>query len=815
MDVMAEVKPKTILVIEDDPGVARLEQIHLKRAGYGVMTVAAPKEALEQIMRGGIDLIVLDYCLPDGATGLEFYKELKGTGCDIPVIMVTGKGDEATVINALRAGVSDFVTKSMEYLDYLPEAVDCVLTQVRTKQALAESEARLVSIIASAMDAIITIDANGRISIFNAAAEKMFCCSADAAIHQPLDRFLPFWSRRFFVVQAMEEGQTSEPIETKGVRADGREFPVEVSVSEVEVGVDLFHTVILRDITERQRGEEERKRAASLLLSTLESTADGILVVDFHGKITSFNNRFVEMWRLPQEALKTREHAKGVAYVLDQLKRPEEFLAKMRKLYSHTLAEGFDLIEFKDGRVFERFSQPQMIDGRPVGRVSSFRDITERKRAEERLHYLALHDALTGLPNRALLYERLSQAMVFAQRSKRQVALLFLDLDRFKIINDSLGHAVGDQLLKSVSERLLGCVRKSNTVSRLGGDEFTVILANITQVGSTARVAQKILDAISRPLHLSGHEFFVTASAGIALYPTDGDNAEALIKNADAAMYLAKERGRNNYQFYTAEMNVAASCRLDMENALRYALERGEFAVRYQPQIDLATNQVIGVKACLCWQRPNCGLPLADEFIRVANETGLMAPIGEWALRIACAQHQTWRCSPEWGLPSSFYVMVNLSTCQFKQKNISEIILRVLKETGLPPRHLVLELSCETMRHPDATVAVLQELKRLGVQLAIDDFGALCSSLYFVRPFPIDMFKMAPSFVRKMTDDLSSREIAASMIRLAHSLKMKVMAEGVETEGQLEFLRVVQCDVVYGRLLGEPESPEALLPLLQ
>ncbi len=808
---MADAKPKTILVIEDDPGVARLEQIRLKRAGYGVVTIAEPKEALERILHGGIDLIVLDYCLPDGVTGLEFYKELKATGCDIPVIMVTGKGDETTVINALRAGVSDFVTKSLEYLDYLPEAVDCVLTQVRTKQALAESEARLLSIIASAMDAIITIDASGRVSIFNTAAEKMFCCPADEAIRQPLDRFIPFWSKWFFATPEEKEGPASEPIETKGIRADGREFPIEVSVSEVEVGGDLFHTVILRDITERQRGEEERKRTASLLLSTIESTADGILVVDFHGKITSVNNRFVEMWRIPPEVLKIREHQKWVAYILDQLKRPEEFLSKMRKLYAQPLSEGFDLIEFKDGRVFERFSQPQMLDGRPVGRVSSFRDITERKRAEERLHYLALHDVLTGLPNRTLLYERLSQAMVFAQRNKRQVALLFIDLDRFKIINDSLGHAIGDKLLKSVSERLLGCVRKSNTVSRLGGDEFTVMLANMTQIGSTARVAQKILDAIARPFSLSGRERFITASVGIALYPTDGDNVETLIKNADAAMYLAKERGRNNYQFYTAEMNVAASCRLEMENALRHALEREGFAMRYRPQIDLATGQVVGVKACLCWQRPNLGLPLSDEFVRVADETGLMASIGEWALRVACAQGQSWRSI---GLQAPLYVMVNLSGHQFKQKNIAEIIFRVLKETGIPQRSLVLELPCGIMQHPDVAVATLQELKRLEVQLAVDDFGALSPPVYFIKPFPIDILKLTPSSVRKMTDDCSSREISA-MIGLAHSLKIKVLAEGVETEAQLEFLRAVQCDVVSGRLLGEPASPEALLPLLQ
>jgi diguanylate cyclase (GGDEF)-like protein len=424
--------------------------------------------------------------------------------------------------------------------------------------------------------------------------------------------------------------------------------------------------------------------------------------------------------------------------------------------------------------------------------------ITERTQAN--LYSLAHFDALTGLPNRLLFLDRLSQTMAQAHRNERLVAVMLLDLDRFKAINDTLGHTMGDLLLKSVAERLVGCVREDDTVARLGGDEFTIMLPEIHHIQGAATVAQKILDALAQPFFLDGHELFVGVSIGIVLYPFDED-LNVLLRNADIAMYEAKQHGGNAYQFYTAEMNTATLERLSLEGALRRALARGEFELHYQPQVDLARGEIVGVEALLRWRHPDLGLLGPMEFIPLAEENGLIVPIGEWVLRTACAQVRAWQ---EAGL-RPIRVAVNLSVRQFYQKDLVEIVARILEQTGVDSRYIEFEIteSC-LMQNTQAMVALLTELNRLGVRFSIDDFGTGYSSLAYLKRFPIDTLKIDRSFVCDIGTDPDDAAIVKAIIALAHSLEMRVVAEGVETPEQLHFLRTHGCDEIQGYLISRP-----------
>ena len=691
---MSNVKKETILIVEDDETVAGLERRHLEHAGYTVVTAVTTVQAMSILQQGGIGLVVLDYRLPGGDTGLEFHNQLKQAGIDLPVIIVTGYNDETTVIAALRAGVRDFITKSKQYLDYLPEAVERILSQERTRHALTLSQEKL-------------------------------------------------------------------------------------------------------------------KHSSSLLRSTLEATADGILVVDAQGNIDDFNTQFVEMWGIPPEILRSMDDTKAINFVLEQLKHPDEFVDKVKALYSQPTSQSKDILEFKDGRIVERFSQPQLLDGKPVGRVWSFRDITDHKKAEERLGYMAHHDTLTGLPNRALFYDRLSQAITRLPWHDRLAAVLFLDIDRFKLINDTLGHSTADLMLKEIGERLLKCVRDGDTVARLGGDEFTVLLVDLAAVEDISAVAQKILDSIAQPYELDGQQFYVTTSIGICIYPPDGTDSTTLLKNADSAMYAAQDRDGNNYPFYSKAMGTQSSGRLSMENALHHALERGQFMLYYQPLMDFTSGSMVGVEALLRWNKDGAIVSPA-EFIPLAEETGLIVPIGEWVLRTACAQNKAWQTQ---GFPP-MRVAVNLSGRQLQLPQLKDTIARILQETGLQPCYLELELTESMMQSLQAT-GTLRALKELGVRLAIDDFGTGYSSLSHLQRYPMHKLKIDQSFMRNLPADENNVAIVTAIVAMAQSLKLKVTAEGVETEEQLAFLRTLECDELQGYLFSRPLATADLTKLLQ
>ena len=446
--------------------------------------------------------------------------------------------------------------------------------------------------------------------------------------------------------------------------------------------------------------------------------------------------------------------------------------------------------------------------------ISAVRDVSERKQFESRILHQATHDALTDLPNRVLFREHVARAMLHATRSEKLIAVLFLDLDGFKNINDTLGHEAGDELLRAVTVRLMGVLRQDDLIGRQGGDEFTILLQGVRIVQDIVQVLEKLLAAVAEPFVLGPNEMHVTASIGVTVFPFDDNEVESLLRNADTAMYQAKEAGKNCFRFYTAEMNAAMRERMDIESGLRRALEQGQFSLHYQPQTSIESGAVVGMEALLRWHHPEHGMISPAKFIPVAEDSGMIVPIGEWVLRAACRQVKAWQAA---GLPH-LKVSVNLSARQFRQSNLLQMIEQVLQETGLDPQSGMLELELTesmVMRSVEDSVVTLNRLHEMGLQLSIDDFGTGYSSLSYLKRFPINTLKIDQSFVRDITSDPEDAAIAAAIVGLGHSLKLNVIAEGVETREQLEFLRTISCNEAQGYYFSRPLAPDALEKFLR
>jgi len=451
-------------------------------------------------------------------------------------------------------------------------------------------------------------------------------------------------------------------------------------------------------------------------------------------------------------------------------------------------------------------------DGKVMLVEGTIEDISDRKLAEERVQFLAYYDALTGLPNRTLLQDRLAKSLASARRHKEKVALLFLDLDRFKIINDSLGHSFGDLLLQQVAERLKKWARAQDTVARIGGDEFLIALASVNDDSDAAVAAGRIMEAMNSDFVIQGRTFNVSCSIGISLFPDHGADNEALIKNADAAMYTAKESGRNAFRFFSNDMNARVVERLNLEHGLRGALEKNEFFLLYQPQTNVESGEIVGAEALLRWKHPELGLISPDKFIRVAENSGLILPIGEWVLRTACLTARSWQTQ---GLPA-IPVAVNVSAVQFRHESFRDLIRQVLQETGLAPNYLELELTESLLlSNADVTLSVLRALKEMGINLAIDDFVTGYSSLSYLRQFPVSKLKIDRSFIRDVPSNSDDTAIATAIISMAKGLNIKVIAEGVENETQMAFLRHQHCDEVQGYYFSRPLTPEQMVEKLQ
>jgi diguanylate cyclase (GGDEF)-like protein/PAS domain S-box-containing protein len=563
-------------------------------------------------------------------------------------------------------------------------------------------------------------------------------------------------------------------------------------------------------VTERKRVESAIRQSEKRYRLLFERNLAGVFRTTLAGRVLECNQAAASMFGYdsPEEVL-----ALPVANLYDTASDTEAFLTKLKSEKSVTNHE----MRFrrKNGDSAWAMLNVSLIDdGSGIANIidGTLIDITQRKVAEERVQSLAYHDPLTGLPNRTLLRDRLSKALSTARRQNHKVALLFLDLDRFKKVNDSLGHSVGDLLLQDIAGRLKSVARDQDTIARLGGDEFLIVLTNIKDIPGAVVAAERFMDAMTAEFVLQGHSLNMSCSLGISIFPEHGADSETLIKNADAAMYSAKEGGRNNFQFFTAEMNAEAVKRLTLENGLRLSLDKKELFLVYQPQMDIATGKITGLEALLRWQHPELGLVPPDQFIGIAENTGMILPIGEWVLRTACSQARKWK---DEGL-LAVTMAVNVSAIQFRQEGFCQLIRRMLNETGLAPQYLELELTESLLLSSgDVTFAVLKELKNLGLKLAIDDFGTGYSSLSYLKQFPVSKLKIDRSFVRDVATDPDDAAITTAIISMAKSLNLKVIAEGVENEAQMSFLRARQCDEIQGYYFSKPLLAEEVVDKLR
>lgn len=709
---------------------------------------------------------------------------------------------------------------------------------------------------------------------------------------------------------------------------DGRTIPIERRVSQVRLSAEiLVYLVAISDKAEQRRVEQELENLLAELRATLESTADGILVTDTDGNVRGYNQRFAELWDIPQELMTRRDDAATHLWMTRNVLNSAEYASRIRAIANSVLTETRDVVTLRNGRILERVSMPQLARGRPTGRVYSFRDITQQLANESRLqlaaevfessldaicvadpqgmiaaanpsferltglafaqikgqalfemirsthhsvfgqdllkalehsnswegeacyysqngdevpalvslvrvvsqdqktmHYiaflkditeklaatqrieeLAYSDALTGLPNRVLLHERIDFSLGLCTREHKNFAIAFIDLDRFKQINDSLGHVFGDRVLVEVAKRIRSCLRQSDTAARTGGDEFVLLLHDTDAPGAEAMV-HRVLHRLCEPIVLGDLSLTVTGSIGIALFPVDGVTRDELIKNADTAMYQVKERGRSNFRFYQRQMNIDSLSRIKLDSAMRSALAQGDFLLRYQPQIDIGSGRIIGVEALLRWSSKELGDVSPAHFIPVAEETGFIVALGQWVLSEAVAQAARWQAK---GI--DLVVAINVSALQFQSPTFIDSVATALGQAGLEPYRLELELTESILIHDiNETLVRLQALASLGVSLSIDDFGTGYSSLTYLKRFPVQKLKIDRSFVNGLPDDESDLAIASAIVNLGLALHLTVIAEGVETERQKACLQELGCHEYQGYLYAAALDPHVL-----
>ena len=551
------------------------------------------------------------------------------------------------------------------------------------------------------------------------------------------------------------------------------------------------------------------RQAQARLRCIVDHDLTGISFAALKGPITEANDVFLKIVGFTREDLETGKLNWRELTASEQRHLDDEAIKRLCNGGTCTPFEK-EYIR-KDGcRVSVLFSASLL--GKSKSELVCFTlDLSEYKQAQEKVNYLAYHDSLTNLPNQALFKDRLDQALGLSRRSNDVLAIVLVNLDRFKTINDTLGYVTGDQVLRDVADRLVGCVRETDTVARFGTDEFALLLTHMTRAEDAAKIAQNIKHALAAPLMLQEQELFITASIGISLYPYDAKDTATLLKRAGTALNRAKEQGGNNYEFYTAGRTTRALKQLVLENNMRPGLERDEFVIYYQPQVNTRSFQLVGMEALVRWQHPGLGLLYPSEFIKLAEESGQIVAMGEWTLRTACLQNKMWQDA---GF-DPLRVAVNISARQFQQPGMVNTVIRILEETGIDPKFLELELTeGSIMKEPDEAIGKLHELKAKGVHISIDDFGTGYSSLNYLKRFPIDTLKIDLSFVSEITTDPDNAAIVNAIITLAHALKLNVVAEGVETQEQLEFLRKLECDEVQGFLFSEALSVKDFTQLL-
>lgn len=742
-----------------------------------------------------------------GTHAQEFYKNLWET-------ILAGRAWHGKIVN--RRKDASLYSEEMTIIPVLSEGGQ-VLNFVSIKQDVTEherdtemlqrSEERYRRLVANLPDVTWTSSENGQTTYISQNVEDVYGYTAEEIctrgeelwfghIHpEDLERVSQGFRNLFFKNESFDSEYRIQHKNGEWIWVHDRALR-----THSENGV-RYADGVFSDITARKRAELALVGSEKRYRSLFENNLSAVFRAVAGGKILDCNPALVAMLGYGSREELLQRSAADIWY------DPGEERALLGQLARESSLSNYEIrLKRKDGApvwALHNVALLQSEDGQPAVIEGTAFDISRRRRAEEELRHLAYYDAVTGLPNRTLLEDRLSKAMAAARRRKEKLALLFLDLDHFKVINDSLGHATGDRVLNEVATRLKKWSRDQDTVARLGGDEFVIVVNGVKEIGDVAVAARRVLDALIAEARIEGRSLSIGCSLGISIFPDHGNDAVALLKNADAAMYSAKENGRNNFQFFTPEMNAQVVERLNLESDLRGALQKNELFLLYQPQSDIASGQLIGAEALLRWQHPKLGLIPPDKFIRIAENSGLIIPIGEWVLRTACTQSRKWHSE---GLPA-VPVAVNVSAVQFRQEGFLDLIRRVLRETGLPPEYLELELTESLiMSNAESIVSMLRQLKETGVKLSIDDFGTGYSSLSYLRHFPVYKLKVDRSFVREVTANADDAAITSTIISMAKSLNLKVIAEGVETEAQMRFLSRHRCDEVQGYYFSKPLS---------
>ncbi|MBI4809607.1 MAG: PAS domain S-box protein [Nitrosomonadales bacterium] len=697
---------------------------------------------------------------------------------------------------------------------YIWSIVEDISERKRAEQRMQEDQARLSGLVESAMDAIVSTDENQNIILFSQGAEHLFGYRAADIIGQPLEKLIPqrfHATHRQYVEEFGRTGITTRSLDmlgkSYGLRASGEEFPFEATISKVEVAGKKIYTVILRDITKRKQYEE----AVKLAESVYQKSHEGIVVTDENNLIVEVNPAFTELTGYTPDEVRGKNPR-----MFRSGKHDAQFY---REMWQSIVRDGYWQGEIwdhrKDGELHAKWLSISAIrhaDGSIFRHVGQFSDITEKKRKDELIWTQANYDVLTNLPNRRLLSDRIRQSMTSGARSGRHGALVSLDLDQFKQLNDTLGHGMGDKLLIEVARRLQACVREEDTVARMGGDEFMVVLNELSSNQDEAaiqaeQIAEKIRNELCRPYQLGDTEHHSSPSVGIVIFRGHLDEQELLLAHVDAAMYQAKAKGRNNICFFDLTMQAALEKRSLLESALRVALQHDEFKLYYQLQVDSA-GHAVGAEALLRWFHPALGMISPAQFIPVAEETGLILPVGDWVLETACAQLALWQADSKL---NHLTIAVNVSARQFRDAGFVGKVLGALKKSGVKPEALKLELTESlVLDNVEESIGKMRELKMLGVRFSVDDFGTGYSSLSYLSRLPIDQLKIDQAFVRDITTDRHDAAIVQTIISMAHSLGLEVIAEGVETPEQREFLELRGCLAYQGYLYARPVPVDQL-----
>jgi len=551
------------------------------------------------------------------------------------------------------------------------------------------------------------------------------------------------------------------------------------------------------------------EKSLSLVKATFESTSDGILVVDSNRKIIDYNSILIKLLDIPSTIIETKDDVQLTEFLATQLNEsPNKFLSKVECLYSQPDKVSIDELHFKNKRVFERYSQPQILDKKNIGRIWSYRDITQRANLESKLEFQALHDELTGLPNRRYLYQNIRKLIEDSRESI--FAVLFLDLDRFKLINDSFSHATGDTLLQTVSKRLQEIIRGNDILARIGGDEFVIILSALSKESDITKIVNKILESLAAPFQIDTHEAIITTSIGISFYPRDGNNSDTLLKKSDIAMYYAKQNGANQYKIYVDSLNQESLSRLDHEADLCQALLKNEFFLVYQPQYDLYSEKIVATEALIRWQHPTKGVILPNDFIWLAEDNRLIIPIGQWVLETACAQNKAWQ---DEGLPP-MRIAINVSEQQLTESFI-ESVKNVLQKTGLKAEYLEIEFTENIMINHPGIPDIIKQLKSLGVKIALDHFGTGYSSLTYLKSVKLDRLKFDRSMIKNIDTQQDDKVIINAIAMMAIDLGIEVLVEGVELPTQVSFLKETACLQVQGYYYSKPMPPNDIKKIIK